>query len=692
MRTSKHDIVINKGSRYHPIFTWLTEDGDPAFTEDWAFLMDIRRSKGSAALITRLSSSAGSIVFNADAGSIRPDIKSSDTLNFEFEWAWYDLIAIPPSGTEDAIRISEGRVQLSDIVTRVSEISFEDSPILTLESTTISTITLQYTFISPAIGYEYRVNIGDPVDIGTENPFTIENLSHNTTYSIQIRGYDDVGFGPWSDAIEVTTEEPDITEPTSAPSIANITVTKDSADVSYGGVSGATSYEYTIDGGDIVVNIGTENPFTITSLQADTSYGLQMRARNEVGPGPWSSVETFLTLVDAPTDAPSITDIDIHLGSVDVTYTLVDGATSYEFELAEIGGGSILFQTTDNPVTISDLKDGTDYFIRVRAVTSGGEGPWSDSSVFTSGELPQAAPTIGDIEVTHETASVFRSEVDNSTGYEYRLDLSAAVDVEEENPFLVEGLDPDTQYNIEVRAYNQWGVGPWSTTYQFQTTVSPPEPGNNGAIQTTVTSTTLQADWTKATDPNDDPSLLEYHVYYSETDNISTVADAEANGILAHSATDIDTYTIENLSPSAGYFVNVIVENTAGVKAAYEMNADFTEEDPEVTGLTINEGDFTLTQNTNSSVNSEEFLITWETETISNPDDTATPVSSNTDVATVQKVSDYSALVSYAGEGQANITVTADNNSDATSSVTVTCLASTLYTEYESEISEFTTI
>jgi hypothetical protein len=217
-----------------------------------------------------------------------------------------------------------------------------------------------------------------------------------------------------------------------------------------------------------------------------------------------------------------------------------------------------------------------------------------------------------------------------------------------------------------------------------------PVPGNNGATQTTVTSTTLQLDWTKATDPNDDPSLLEYHVYYSETDNISTVADAEANGILAHSATDINTYTIIGLAPSAGYFVNVIVENTAGLKAAYEMTADFTLEDDEVEGLTINEGDFTLTQNTNSSVNSEEFLITWDTEVIGDPDDTATPVSSNTDVATVQKVSDYSALVSYVGEGQANITVTVDNYS-VSDTVTVTCLSSTLYDEYESEISEFTT-
>lgn len=89
-----------------------------------------------------------------------------------------------------------------------------------------------------------------------------------------------------------------------------------------------------------------------------------------------------------------------------------------------------------------------------------------------------------------------------------------------------------------------------------------------------VTTQSVTLNWTKATD---DPSLsssLEYQVYRSDSGNIDTVSNIEANGKTVGSYTaDIGTFNVTGLAPGTTHYFNVIVKDTAGNKSAYTMQA-----------------------------------------------------------------------------------------------------------------------
>lgn len=59
-------------------------------------------------------------------------------------------------------------------------------------------------------GYQYRINGGDAVDVGLEYSELVAALSEATTYSFQIRAYDDAGIpSDWSEPVEATTLSPE---------------------------------------------------------------------------------------------------------------------------------------------------------------------------------------------------------------------------------------------------------------------------------------------------------------------------------------------------------------------------------------------------------------------------------------------------------------------------------------------------
>src|SRR4029077_19059634 len=75
---------------------------------------------------------------------------------------------------------------------------------------------------------------------------------------------------------------------------------------------------------------------------------------------------------------------------------------------------------------------------------------------------------------------------------------------------------------------------------------------------------------TKATDDVTAQSNLQYEVRRSSTNNLDTVANAEANGTVVLSyTTDIVTANVTGLAPATGYYFNVIVKDAAGNKAVY---------------------------------------------------------------------------------------------------------------------------
>lgn len=98
-----------------------------------------------------------------------------------------------------------------------------------------------------------------------------------------------------------------------------------------------------------------------------------------------------------------------------------------------------------------------------------------------------------------------------------------------------------------------------------------PVPGNGGLlIITGTTANSLQFQWMRAASPYYSQTVLQYKVVRSDSNNISTVSEAQANGTLVQDwTTDLDTVTVGSLSSGTTYYVNVLVRDPRQVMAAY---------------------------------------------------------------------------------------------------------------------------
>jgi hypothetical protein len=143
------------------------------------------------------------------------------------------------------------------------------------------------------------------------------------------------------------------------------------------------------------------------------------------------------------------------------------------------------------------------------------------------------------------------------------------------------GIDAATEHVQPNRDYYVGTARPGYTPYTYPHTLTettPPVPGNSGTITTSsIGSLTLTLNWNKATDNiTAQPELL-YEVVRSTSNNISTVAAAEANGTVIRTyAADIGTFNVTGLNASSTYFFTVIVKDTAGNKAVYATKSETT--------------------------------------------------------------------------------------------------------------------
>ncbi|KKZ14198.1 MAG: hypothetical protein TQ37_01795 [Candidatus Synechococcus spongiarum 15L] len=136
---------------------------------------------------------------------------------------------------------------------------------------------------------------------------------------------------------------------------------------------------------------------TIASLDNGTTYAVQVRARNDQGPGPWSaSVRSKpVDIPNAPLtptlkpgnrklhvkwDAPNDNG-GTPISDYDLQYSSDDGATWKKWD------GSIDSQNRE--ATITGLQNDVTYHIQVRAKNSEGNGPWSTQAEGQPRLLPK---------------------------------------------------------------------------------------------------------------------------------------------------------------------------------------------------------------------------------------------------------------------------------------------------------------
>ena len=427
----------------------------------------------------------------------------------------------------------------------------------------------------------------------TATTASITGLTNGTVYQVQVRAGNSDGDGPWSPS---ATEKPSTmpgkpAAPTLAVHHQGLGV-EWSAPSSTGG-SDVTGYKV----GHCSASCGTDSNWTDTTLNSTdttttlsgltngTAYQVRVAATNRSGTGEWSdpATATPARVPDAP-GAPTLTE-GAHQLSVSWTAPSSNGGDISDYDVRyrikdtdqNTSGdqpGSWTSHThtgTTTTATITGLTGGTMYQVQVRASNSMGPGAWS-SSANAAPEGEPAAPAAPSLDYDDESLTArWTAPADNGqtiTDYDVRhssdggtswteLDDTGNNATSTATTASITGLTNGTTYQVQVRAGNSIGDGPWSpSAMEMPSTM----PGKPAAPTLAVKNTGLGVSWS-APSSNGGSAVTGYKVRHCVN---STGCDAP-NEWTTKTLTNTNTTTdITGLTNNTAYQVQVAAVNRSG--------------------------------------------------------------------------------------------------------------------------------
>ena len=217
---------------------------------------------------------------------------------------------------------------------------------------------------------------------------------------------------------------------------------------------------------------------------------------------------TVNDLPDAP-EMPTVTPTTNTSGSLDVMWDAPDDNNSpilyYQVQYKETSATAWMVPPTNvlsgTSHTFTGLTDGTSYDFQVQAINGVGMSGYSPTGMGTpmaSGAVPAApaAPTVTATANTRGSLDVtWVAPADNGSAisdYELQYKMSSASnwitesDAVTGTSTILTGLSDATMYDVQVRARNTNGSGPWSPSGQGTTIAAPTGPDPTAALITKI--------------------------------------------------------------------------------------------------------------------------------------------------------------------------------------------------------------
>ena len=332
----------------------------------------------------------------------------------------------------------------------------------------------------------------------------ILGLNNGSTYVVRVRAKNSQGNGPW-----LASESAMPVGVPAAPTQLDLSVGDRELELSWAAPvddGGSEISEYSIQYSD---NAGATwkqwNPVinaqrlqeTITGLQNGTLYRVQVRASNGQGDGPWSvwaqgQPATIPAAPALPTLTPDNRELRVNwdapdsnggapIASYHVQYSVDLGSTWMEWHIS----------ADVQPVlqaTIAGLENGVTYAVQVRGRNAQGDGPWSASALDQPVGVPTAPPSLTLTPGNHQLHVSWDEPNDNggipisSYAIRYSND-SGSTWTSWDTPIdpqslqsTITGLQNGMIYQVQVRARNRQGDGPWSPLGEAQPRLLPPLP------------------------------------------------------------------------------------------------------------------------------------------------------------------------------------------------------------------------
>jgi LPXTG-motif cell wall-anchored protein len=257
----------------------------------------------------------------------------------------------------------------------------------------------------------------------TDLMFSDSDLTNETTYYYVVSGVNSVGEGQDSTPVSVT---PSSSIPLPSAPTVKATAKDSSVSLSWDPVDSADSYivkrSTTADGTYEVVAPNLTSPsFLDTKLSDGQTYYYEVQS---VGVGGTSQDSTPVSVQpNAPLAQPADLVAKVGDHQVDVTWSKVDGATSYNVKRSTVNGGpytTVATGVTDSAYSDKTADNGTAYYYVVTAIKDGLESMISNQVKATPFAIVSGAPTIPNgFSAKAEDGKVVLSwkKVDQATSY-----------------------------------------------------------------------------------------------------------------------------------------------------------------------------------------------------------------------------------------------------------------------------------
>ena len=403
--------------------------------------------------------------------------------------------------------------------------------------------------------------------------YTITGLTNGVEYEVQVRARNKVGDGDWSASSDDATpaDEPDrVATPDATEDDESATITWDEPDDNGSAITGyrvqhrrtsPANGRWTLSRSWLSA---TSDSYTISGLDNGVEYEAQVKARNAVGEGAWSSSIEFTPEDDEipPVSVPSLELVSTTESSITIRWDGVVGGYRYEVQRRVSGAGpweGPYWIGSRTSYTAYGLDSGTRHDFQVRARGDGDSYSaewtrWSSTlsaSTDAPGSEPPSVPTNGSATVSAIDGSLVLSwsESDGATRYEVRIenadgasvysDLDVSGSPHSISAYSLAGLsNPQT---ASVKACNS------STSCSAELDISflPPAPAPTGMTSPVRTRTTVGLRW------NDVASTTGYeHDYQLSDDDYDIWLDVP-------DSTTFTSRTVIHLTCGHGYFFRV---------------------------------------------------------------------------------------------------------------------------------------
>ena len=236
-------------------------------------------------------------------------------------------------------------------------------------------------------------------------------------------------------------------------------ITQIAAKVSWGAVTGADGYKYSMNGGTSWSELVETVYVNLTELTHDTDYAIRVKA---IGDGvvysdsPASETLSFSTLDLEVLATPVPVESNVTQIAATVTWDANENAEGFKYSL---NAGSTWSDLITSPtVDLTDLTADTEYSVTVKAIGDGivyDDSLVSDALVFSTLELEVLATpsNLAESAVTQTTATVSWDANENAEGFKYSLNAGSTWSDLITSPTVdLTGLTAGAEYSVTVKA------------------------------------------------------------------------------------------------------------------------------------------------------------------------------------------------------------------------------------------------